>query len=212
MAGKVKMTDKTNKVNNAGRLQASKDRRQGFFTGVGVALVAIVMIAVVLIFLPQGTNNVKENSANIGEAAFEVSVSRKELNALVDKYLNSDATLKDKIRFEMTKNGMMVYGTYVLFGQNVDFGMKASPEVTKKGNLLLHADSVAVGQLPLPVKYVMSYLGGMVDLPSWLTINADKQTILIDFSKTPEVQGVRFKAVTVDPAKDKFVFRGGFEK
>ncbi|MFR6560376.1 MAG: YpmS family protein, partial [Weissella confusa] len=127
-------------------------------------------------------------------------------------YLNNDPALKDKFRFEMTKSGMMVYGTYKLLGQNVDFGMKMVPEVTKNGGILLHAKSVAVGQLPLPVKYVMGYLGNMVDLPKWLTIDTSEQTILIDLGKAPEVQGMRVKAVTIDPAKDKFLFRGGYSK
>ena len=77
---------------------------------------------------------------------------------------------------------------------------------------MLHAKSVAVGQLPLPVKYVMGYLGNMVDLPKWLTIDTSEQTILIDLGKAPKVQGMRVKAVTIDPAKDKFLFRGGYSK
>jgi uncharacterized protein YpmS len=204
--------EQTKRVNRLGVVKPSRDRRQGFITGVGVTLILVVIAALVLIFMPQNQQKTRESATNLGDAAFEVSVSRTELNALVDKYLNSDENLKDKIRFEMTKKGMMVYGTYVLLGQNVDFGLKMTPEVTKKGNLLLHADSVAVGQLPLPVKYVMGYLGKLVDLPNWLTIDSANQTILIDFGKTPEVQGVRFKAVTINPAKDKFIFRGGFEK
>ncbi|MDA5458102.1 hypothetical protein B817_1569 [Weissella confusa] len=190
----------------------SRERVQGIITGIGITLVALVALVIVLILLPQDRTEVTDTKPQIGQASFTVAVDRKELNALVEQYLNNDPALKDKFRFEMTKSGMMVYGTYKLLGQNVDFGMKMVPEVTKNGGILLHAKSVAVGQLPLPVKYVMGYLGNMVDLPKWLTIDTSEQTILIDLGKTPKVQGMRVKAVTIDPAKDKFLFRGGYSK
>ena len=187
----------------------SRERVQGIITGIGITLVALVALVIVLILLPQDRTEVTDTKPQIGQASFTVAVDRKELNALVEQYLNNDPALKDKFRFEMTKSGMMVYGTYKLLGQN---GMKMVPEVTKNGGILLHAKSVAVGQLPLPVKYVMGYLGNMVDLPKWLTIDTSEQTILIDLGKAPEVQGMRVKAVTIDPAKDKFLFRGGYSK
>ena len=190
----------------------SRERVQGIITGIGITLVALVALVIVLILLPQDRTEVTDTKPQIGQASFTAGVDRKELNALVEQYLNNDPALKDKFRFEMTKSGMMVYGTYKLLGQNVDFGMKMVPEVTKNGGILLHAKSVAVGQLPLPVKYVMGYLGNMVDLPKWLTIDTSEQTILIDLGKTPKVQGMRVKAVTIDPAKDKFLFRGGYSK
>ncbi len=190
----------------------SRERVQGIITGIGITLVALVALVIVLILLPQDRTEVTDTKPQIGQASFTVAVDRKELNALVEQYLNNDPALKDKFRFEMTKSGMMVYGTYKLLGQNVDFGMKMVPEVTKNGGILLHAKSVAVGQLPLPVKYVMGYLGNMVDLPKWLTIDTSEQTILIDLGKAPKVQGMRVKAVTIDPAKDKFLFRGGYSK
>lgn len=190
----------------------SRERVQGIITGIGITLVALVALVIVLILLPQDRTEVTDTKPQIGQASFTVAVDRKELNALVEQYLNNDPALKDKFRFEMTKSGMMVYGTYKLLGQNVDFGMKMVPEVTKNGGILLHAKSVAVGQLPLPVKYVMGYLGNMVDLPKWLTIDTSEQTILIDLGNAPKVQGMRVKAVTIDPAKDKFLFRGGYSK
>ena len=200
------------KVTRFGVVMPSLERVQGIITGIGITLVALVALVIVLILLPQDRTEVTDTKPQIGQASFTVAVDRKELNALVEQYLNNDPALKDKFRFEMTKSGMMVYGTYKLLGQNVDFGMKMVPEVTKNGGILLHAKSVAVGQLPLPVKYVMGYLGNMVDLPKWLTIDTSEQTILIDLGKAPKVQGMRVKAVTIDPAKDKFLFRGGYSK
>ncbi|WP_134644045.1 YpmS family protein [Weissella cibaria] len=198
------------KVTRFGFVMPNRDRVQGIITGVGATIVVMVLIVIGLLLLPQDRQQAVDSQSQLSQAAFEVSVDRTELNAIVEKYLNDDPSLKNKFHFEMTKTGMMVYGTYKLLGQNVDFGMKMTPEVTKHGGILLHADSVAVGQLPLPVKYAMGYIGNMMNLPDWLKINTSKQTILIDLGKTPKVNDMRFKAVTIEPAQNKFVFRGGF--
>ncbi|SCB71854.1 YpmS family protein [Weissella bombi] len=185
-------------------------RRQGAFKGVFGTLLVLVVVTIGLLFMPQSHKHVTDTRPEIGQASFEVSISRRELNALVEKYINADPSLRKQFRFEMQKKGMMVYGTYKLFGQSVDFGMQMTPEVTKNGGILLHADSVAVGQLPLPVKFVMNYFGKKFDLPKWLVLDSQKRTLLIDLGKAPKVQGVRVKAVQIDPKNDKFVFRGGF--
>lgn len=185
-------------------------RRQGVFKGILGTLLVLVMISIALMLMPQSHKHVTDTRPEIGQASFEVSISRKELNALVEKYINADPSLRKQFRFEMQKQGMMVYGTYRLFGQSVDFGMQMTPEVTQNGGILLHADSVAVGQLPLPVKFIVNYFGKKVDLPKWLIPDSHKQTLLIDLGKAPKVQGVRVKAVQIDPKNDKFVFKGGF--
>ncbi|GAK30326.1 hypothetical protein WOSG25_021230 [Weissella oryzae SG25] len=200
------------RVTRFGTVWPSRERWQGMLTGAGITLVLVVLAAIVLILMPQNQNKVQESTANVGQAGFEVAMNRDELNGLVDEYLNQDSTLKKSLRFQMTDTGMMVYGTYQLLGQNIDFGMKMLPEVTKKGNVDLKAESVAVGQLPLPVKYVMGYLDKSIDLPKWITIDTNHQNLLIDLGKMPEVQGMHFKAEKIDPKAGKFVFRGGFEK
>lgn len=187
-----------------------QSQKRGFLKGILGTILVLVILSTVLLFLPQSHQHVTDSRPEIGQASFEVSVSRKELNALVEKHINADPSLRHQFRFEMQKKGMMLYGTYKLFGQSVDFGMRMTPEVTKHGGILLHADSVAVGQLPLPVKYVMDYFGKKVDLPNWLTLDAQKKTLLIDLGRAPKVQGVHVKAVQINPEKDKFVFRGGF--
>ncbi|WP_280950312.1 DUF2140 family protein [Weissella confusa] len=109
------------KVTRFGVVMPSRERVQGIITGIGITLVALVALVIVLILLPQDRTEVTDTKPQIGQASFTVAVDRKELNALVEQYLNNDPALKDKFRFEMTKSGMMVYGTYKLLGQNVDF-------------------------------------------------------------------------------------------
>jgi len=187
-------------------------RNQGLLWGIGGTLIAMVILTLVLLLIPQGQIPAKDATPNLSATSMEVRMTKTNLNAWMNKYLNDDPNLKNKFRFEMGDKNMMVFGTERLLGQNVDYGMKMTPSVTKNGNLLLHADSVAVGQLPLPVKYVMSALGKHIDLPVWIKVDAQKQTILVDFNKLPNVSGMKFKIVKIDMAKNEFIFRAGLSK
>ncbi|WP_243129461.1 YpmS family protein [Weissella soli] len=197
--------------NKLGFLRPSRDRVQGMIAGIGGTLVVLVVLATTLLFLPTNGQINEGTKQNIGKAAFVVSVNRTQLNALVDQYLNSDPKLKHKLRLEMGKHDMMVYGTQKLLGQSVDFGIRMKPEVTKHGSITLHAESIAVGQLPLPVTFIMRALKNMANLPVWMQVDAQQKTITIDMGKTPKMQGVQFKAVKINPEKNQFVFKGGFE-
>jgi|GEM_PF-3134430 len=200
------------KITRFGTKMPRRERQQGIVTGVGATIIVMAIIVIGLLLLPQKNQHAVDTQAHLSEAAFQVKVNRNQLNALVEQYLNNDPTLKHKIRFEMTKSGMMLYGTYKILGQPVDYGLKMTPEVTHNGGILLHADSVAVGQLPLPVKYVMGYIGHTMMLPKWLSINAGEQTILINMGELPKVNGMRFRADKIDPIHNQFIFRGGFEQ
>lgn len=197
--------------NKLGFLRPSQDRVQGIIAGIGGTLVVLVVAAAILLFMPTDSKVNEGTKQNIGDAAFVVSVNRTQLNALVDQYLNSDPKLKNKIRLEMGQHDMMVYGTQKLLGQSVDYGIRMTPEVTKHGSITLHAKSIAVGQLPLPVTFIMRALKNMVDLPMWMQVDGPQKTITIDMGKTPKMQGMRFKAVKINPEKNQFIFKGGFE-
>ncbi|WP_243198164.1 YpmS family protein [Weissella diestrammenae] len=184
-------------------------RNQGLLWGIGGTLIAVVLLSIVLLLLPQNQAGTKDVKPNIADAAMEVRMTKTNLNAWLNQYLNNDPDLKGKFRFEMAEKSMMVYGTERLLGQHVDYGMKMTPSVTKNGNLLLHADSVAVGQLPLPVKYVMSALGDHLDLPKWVTVNAHDQTIRINLNQIPNQSGLKFKIEKINMEKNQFIFRAG---
>lgn len=45
------------------------------------------------------------------------------------------------------------------------------------GDLTLRQKSISIGQLSLPVSYVMKFIENQYKLPSWVNINPDDETI-----------------------------------
>lgn len=140
------------------------------------------------------------------DATFDVTLNKKQVNALVAYYLNDSRTSNYQFRVE---DNIMMYGNSKFLGQTFKIGMILSPEVTKNGNIILTAKKMAIGNLPLPISTVMSYVKTNYHAPKFVTINPSKQQIFVDMTKLPVVKGMSFRAKIIDLKTDQFVFQGG---
>ncbi|WP_294976643.1 YpmS family protein [uncultured Leuconostoc sp.] len=140
------------------------------------------------------------------DATFDVSLNKKQVNALVAYYLSDSNTNGYTFRVE---DNIMMYGSAKFLGENFKFGMMLRPEITKNGNIILTAQKLAIGNLPLPISAVMQYVKSSYDAPKFVQINPKKKQIFIDMTKLPVTQGISFRAKVIDMKSDNFIFEGG---
>ncbi|MGY3742254.1 YpmS family protein [Leuconostoc inhae] len=140
------------------------------------------------------------------DATFDVSLNKKQVNALVAYYLSDSNTNGYTFRVE---DNIMMYGSAKFLGENFKFGMMLRPEITKNGNVILTAQKLAIGNLPLPISAVMQYVKSSYDAPKFVQINPKKKQIFIDMTKLPVTQGMSFRAKVIDMKSDNFIFEGG---
>ncbi|MDR2660584.1 MAG: YpmS family protein [Lactobacillaceae bacterium] len=138
------------------------------------------------------------------DTTFDVSMNKKQINALTAHYLNE--TDNGGYTFKVDKQ-IMMYGSAKFLGQKFNFGMALDPELTTNGNIILKAKSLAIGNLPLPIKTVMKFIRSSYKAPKYVTIVPNKKEIFIDMSKLPTIQGMRFQAKEINMDEDKFVFK-----
>lgn len=157
--------------------------------------------------------NVPTKTAN----SFEVTLDRKQVNALSSNYL--DRLLKGnniKYRFIVGKEYATVIGTTKFLGSKVQFAINFIPERQTNGNVLLRAKGLSVGRLNLPIKYVMGYIKKQYKLPNWVYVNQKKQTILLDLNKYSKNHALHYSAEQIDIKNGQFRFlisipkNGGF--
>ncbi|MGQ2286101.1 YpmS family protein [Leuconostoc suionicum] len=155
-----------------------------------------------------GPVKIKDNVSKISksDATFDVSLNKKQINALVAHYLND--TDNSGYTFKIGDDVMM-YGSAKLLGQKFNFGMALDAKLTPNGNIVMQAKSLAIGNLSLPIKTVMSYVRSSYDAPEYVTIVPKEKQIFIDMSKLPTTQGIKFKAKVINIKADQFVFQGG---
>lgn len=149
--------------------------------------------------------------------SFEVTLNRKQVNALSSNYL--DRLLKGnniKYRFIVGKEYATVIGTTKFWGSKVQFAINFIPERQTNGNVLLRAKGLSVSRLNLPIKYVMGYIKKQYKLPNWVYVDQKKQTILLDLNKYSKNHALHYSAEQIDIKNGQFRFlisipkNGGF--
>lgn len=172
----------------------------------GLLMINFVGIGTVIY---QGTaplTNVAETKApKSSDASLELVLSRKQVNALSSNYLNQ--FLKDKkikYQFIVGKKYASVIGVTKFMGVQVKFALNSVPEKTSQGNVLLHAKSLSVGQLKLPMSYIMGYIKKHYTLPDWVSLNQKKRTILLDLNKYSQNKAINYHVNEINMEQGEF--------
>lgn len=142
------------------------------------------------------------------DSSVELLLNRSQVNTLSANYLNRFLKNRQvKYEFLVGKQYATVVGTTKFMGVQVKFALNFVPERTDEGNVLLRAKSLSVGQLKLPMGYVMHYIAKNYDLPTWVTLNPKKRTILLDLNKYSQDKAVDYQMKELDMAKGQFKIR-----
>ncbi|MCD2256550.1 YpmS family protein [Agrilactobacillus fermenti] len=138
--------------------------------------------------------------------AFSVTFNKKQMNGFVKYYLNNQ--LKDqkmKYAFQLDDHAT-VRSTIEFLGRPVSFSLVCDPYVLTNGDVQLKARSLAVGQLDLPLSFVMGYIAHNFKLPKWVVVNQNKQTINLRLNQFKLENGMQFTAKRIDLKQDKIEF------
>lgn len=132
-----------------------------------------------------------------------VSMTKTEVNRLIATYLSHQLKAGDiKYTFSVG-NHAVLKGKFKFLGTNVNFGMVLDPYVQTNGNVLLKVAQINVGQLGVPVSYVMSYIANNYKLPDMVQVNTKRQMIVLRLNKIKLSNGLRVRADRIDLAHDE---------
>lgn len=168
-----------------------------FFALVAVLLIGAGTLASKIFAQPAVTTSQTQptNSA----ANFNVTLNKKQLNAMAAYYLDQFQTeSKQKVtyQFEVHKDAVLT-GETKLLGLSVNFGLSFTPKVLPNGNVQLTAKKLAIGQLSVPVKAVMSYIKSQYNLPKWVELNVKNKTVTMNLHKF-RTNGVQYRAQKIN--------------
>ncbi|WP_155430475.1 YpmS family protein [Secundilactobacillus folii] len=134
-------------------------------------------------------------------ASFNVNLNKQQLNAMAAYYLNryqNESQKKVTYKFEVNDD-VVITGQTKLLGLPVNFGLSLTPKVLANGDVQLTAKKLAVGQLNVPVKTVMSYIRSQYNLPNWVELNTKQKTITMNLHQF-RTKGVQYRAEKIDMA------------
>lgn len=139
--------------------------------------------------------------------SFEVTLNREQVNALSSNYLaRLQKGNRIKYRFVVGKQYATVIGNTHFLGAKVQFAMNFVPQRMSNGNVLLKAKGLSIGRLNLPIKFVMGYIKKNYKLPTWVYVNQNKKTVLLDLNKYSKQHSLHYSAQKIDIANGSFRF------
>ncbi|KRK98101.1 hypothetical protein FD04_GL001079 [Secundilactobacillus odoratitofui DSM 19909 = JCM 15043] len=183
------------------RQQTTKKQWNGWkwaFIGlIVVILLGCGTFAVKIFSAPKITTS--QETAPVSAANFNVNLNKKQLNAMAAYYLDQYQTeSKQKVTYQFeVHQDAVITGETKLLGLTVNFGLSLTPKVLPNGNVQLTAKKLAVGQLSVPVKAVMSYIKAQYNLPKWVELDVKQKTITMNLHQF-KTNGVQYRAEKIN--------------
>lgn len=141
------------------------------------------------------------------DTSLTVDLNRKQVNALSANYLNK--FLKGervKYHFIVGEKYATLIGDTKFMGVKIRFAINFIPQMTKEGNVLLKAKGLSVGQLNIPLKFVMGYIAKNYNIPKWVSIDTKKKTILLDLNRYSKHRSLKYSAEEINMEDGRFRF------
>ncbi|KXT76261.1 YpmS family protein [Streptococcus sp. DD12] len=168
---------------------------------------AFVGVVGVRIFWPTTVSQSEQVDTTGAVKIGTLTTSRKEFNQAAASYLK-DYTKSSQYRFYATSSQMVFEGSYTFLGYKIPLTCYFDPQVTSSGSIRLKMTSFSVGTLSLPSSEILKYLKGHVDLPQFVSIDIDSETITLQLENmaSSATANTFLKAENLDLAQDKISF------
>lgn len=134
------------------------------------------------------------------------STTRDQLNDTVAIYLKDYQTQEFSYKLYASNQLVLFEGEYSLLGQKIPLYIYFQPSKLEDGSVLLSVSEISAGTLSLPRSEILTYLKKNYKLPSFITIDVDNASILIQLSEIENNLGIYVKANTLDLYNDQIIF------
>lgn len=177
----------------------------GFLILLGInVLTAIILLS--LIMTPSDDMQ-KIAKKPMGEhVSFHVKSNKYDLNKLINQYIVDEAADSPMQYRVLLGNEVELYGTIPVFSEELNLKLTFEPKALKNGDLVLEQKSMSIGELPLPISYVLKFIRDNYMLPDGVTIRPNDKLVYISMQDLKLKSGLKIKADQFDLKKDNIAF------
>lgn len=175
-----------------------------FLTLLGILVLSIIFLAI-LIFKPvEKATIIKKQQRE--EVPFAVTTNREDLTKLINHYLEQEG-LNGPIHYEINiADQVELYGTLPIFNTDIQMKLTFEPIALENGDLLLKQKEISIGQLPLPVSYVMNFIANQYNFPDWVDIQPNDEEIYVHLTEMDLKNGMLVEMKTFDLENNNIQF------
>lgn len=181
--------------------------KTAFFTLLIINIVIIVFLFT-MVFLPAGGDSLTgENEVSKkSQASLTVTANKQDLNILINDFIekeNADSPIDYKVYLN---DEVELYGTLPVFDQNVEMKLTFEPKALENGDLILSQNTIHIGKLQLPSRYVMNFIKNNYHFPKWVEIFPNEKIIYIHLTDIKLKNQLHIHANTFDLKNDDISF------
>ncbi|RHW42262.1 DUF2140 family protein [Neobacillus notoginsengisoli] len=180
--------------------------KTAFFILLGIVVAAIVTLMILVAIPPEGSKQERVGIKEGDRVEFNIRTNKEDVNKLVNYYLEKEVS-ETPVNYRVeVKDEVELYGTVPFFSQQLNMKLTFVPEAQKNGDLLLRQKSISVGQLHLPVPYVLDFIRKSYEIPRGVEILPNERQIYIHMQKLKLKSDAKLKANAFDLEKDDISF------
>ncbi|MGE8077790.1 YpmS family protein [Peribacillus loiseleuriae] len=184
----------------------SKASWKYLFLGLVTINVIALVTVIILINLPANDEEISKIDRKDQGVSFVINTNRDDLNTLISQYIEKEG-LTGSVHYDVHLSDVVeLYGTMPFFGRDIELKLTFVPEAQSNGDVVLKQESISVGQLNLPVSYVLNFINRQYKTPDWVTIQPDKEQIYVSLQNMELKSDVKVKAKEFDLKNDKISF------
>jgi len=181
--------------------------KTAFFTLL-VINIGMIIFFFISAFLPTGGDSLTgENGVSKKtQARLTVMANKKDLNILINDFIekeNADSPIDYKVKLN---DEVELYGTLPIFDQNVEMKLTFEPKALENGDLILSQNTIYIGKLQLPSRYVMNFIKNNYHFPKWVEIFPNEKMIYIHLTDIELKNQLHIHANTFDLKNDDISF------
>ena len=170
-------------------------------------LVFILVFSFLLMPVDQPRENEKTKQIDGEETVpFLIRTEKSTLTKLVNHYLEQETDQENLSYYVELKEKVNVYGVIKAFNKDVDMKLVLEPKVKEDGNVQLLVNELSIGQLKLPVSYVLKYMSTYYDLPEYVVIDSSEKLIDIHLNELTLKNGLSARAESFNLVDDDITF------
>ncbi|WP_453995667.1 YpmS family protein [Bacillus nitroreducens] len=183
-----------------------KNKWKFLFLSLLVINLTCVLVFVGLLFAPADEITQKKNEVSKDYVNLSVETNKADLTRVINNFLKKEAKSTPLQYKVLLTERVMLVGAITVFGKEIDMVMTFKPEVQENGDLRLQQEAFTVGQVSLPVTFVLRYINDYYNLPEWVQIDAKKQDIYVYLSEMEMKSDMKVAVDTFDLSKDELRF------
>ncbi|GMB09635.1 YpmS family protein [Thermolongibacillus altinsuensis] len=182
-----------------------------FFGLLFINLSALTLV-LFLLFQPAKTPsvNVEEAKGNAKEAQgaeLIIHTTKQHLNTIINDYVKQKMKTGSLSYEIQLADQVYIKSQIPVFEKEMDLTVTFIPNVTEQGNIELSNPTISLGQLKLPVQYVLKYMQKNASLPDWVKVDPKNERVYVLLNEVNIKKGYNVRAERFDLEKDEIVFK-----